>query len=525
MPPFVRTALLGAASLAATAASVHAAPAVVTSGSLVDAGSDGRMVLTYDKLVDRQSGASDDLTFFKSRGVDLADTARKALITPTETTGDRSLTLYNLERTGANDLLLAANRGPDGTPVPWGGNAKLVRNGQTVVFDTAEPTPRIIAFTFGEPSGTVLLTGAQLVDASEDGKVITYRRELPAESRPSGQAMIGGDRAGLVGTAVGYLVRGQEPRIVAKSKLVQSYVVGYETGACGARSTEWTSVNPSGLTISQRGDGSYALYLSAWRATDPYGSTRTLERVTATGTTPLADAGNPAGQIDLFADPVSGAYALVKTTKSNGPVLNTPTLVGADGAIRALGTVPVPGAGGSYDDSGFYTRIVPIGSGTGAIYSASPVTRDSFLSRPTVYVNEGAPLGAPSGATAWLTLPRTGDVVDTNSIRTDITWEQCDDAPVAGTIADYLAFAPRTTGNSAGSLTLTTGPEGFIEAISLRATISWLGLPLWRGTLERDGVLRLPAIPAGFGGFKVTAAVKLYDGTVLTQSAPLRRTR
>lgn len=527
MTAFPRSLVASAALLAAAAAPASAAPALVTEGSLVDAGSDGRMVLTTDRLIDRQTGASDDLTYFSGRGVDVADTARKALYETTSPSGERSLTLYNLERSGANDLLISANIGPDRMPVPWGGHAKLVRNGAAVIFDTAESTPRIIEFTFGSGAAVVRVSGATLLDASEDGTLVTYRRQLAAVSRPAGQVGLTGDRADIGGSSVGYQLSGQAPRIAATTTAVQSYVTGFGAGACDTRLTEWRTSTPTNLQVSQRGDGTYALYLSSQVSTSSYDSHGVIERLTAAGTSALADAGNPSRRVELFPDPVSGAYALVTTAKPNGPVLNTPSFVAADGTARALGVIPVPGAGGSYDDSGFYTRLVAIGGGASVIYGAVPVTRDSSLARPTVYATDGAAPTGDNPQTAWLTLPRSGDATDAATSTPDVTWAQCEDAPaaVAGAFGDYATFASQTTGNSAGALAFTTAPVGLIAATSVKASITWLGLPLWSRTLSHDGTIRLPAIPAGLGGLRGTAVITLADGTVLRASTVLRRAR
>ncbi|MBO9531393.1 MAG: hypothetical protein J7513_00260 [Solirubrobacteraceae bacterium] len=528
MSAFRRSLLASAALLGATSTAASAAPAVLTQGSLVDAGSDGRMVLTTDRLIDRQSGAIDDFTGLGLTPLDLASSSRRVLLSRPNADGTTSLTRYDLERTSGSVLWLDANIGPGNTSVPWGGHAKLVRDGAAVVFDTAEPTPRIIEFAFGAPGGGVVrMTGATLLDASEDGRVITYRRELPVQRRPAGQAPLPQDRE-IGGAAVGYQVTGEAPRIVAASTAVQSYVEGLDTGACELRTAEWHATTPTGLQVSQDGTrNAYALYLRTAHADTSYGSYDVVSRVTGGGLSTLADAGNPSRRVELFPDPISGAYGLVTTAKPNGPVLNTPQLVGADGAARALGVVPVPGPGGSYDDSGFYTRIVPTGRGASAIYGAVPVTRDPSLSRPTIYVNSGDALSADNPLSAWLDLPRAADRPDGAAIATDVTWAQCDEAPapVAGTFDDYARFTLRATGNSAGTLWFTAAPDGVIAASSLKASISWLGLQLWSRTLTRDGVIRLPAIPAGISGLRGTAMFTLADGAVLRASTPLRRTR
>jgi hypothetical protein len=98
-------------------------------------------------------------------------------------------------------------------------------------------------------------------------------------------------------------------------------------------------------------------------------------------------------------------------------------------------------------------------------------------------------------------------------------------APVAGVFADYASIVPAAVGNSAGTVTLKAAPANKLPLASAKIAVSWRGMQTWSRTATAPGAVALPSIPVGVAGFKVTVTVKLADGTTLTSSAALRRTR
>ncbi len=515
---FLRGAVVGAVALTAVVTPAQAAPVLLGAPSATtDATSDGRYVLVAGGVLDRTTGAT--LPLGTGTPLALADRAPRVLVD----TGS-GLVVRDL----AAGTEQAASVDTDGKPVAVSATrASLVSNGQTVVFTTLEATPRVIERNLSTNVSSVRLTGATLSDASEDGTLITFTKPLAAQTRAPGSASVPGEPASVGGSAVGYQQRGQASRIVETSTWTQTFIPGFDTGACSERVAEAATSTPVALNVSQDGQGRYAFYVTRIVASGSEigrGGHSVIDRVTGTGTTLLADAGNPSVRDQLAVDPVSGAYALIHTTHGSSPLFNEPRLVAQDGSLRELGVTPVDGPGGTFNETAFYTAAVPIKAGAGAVYSASPNTADSFKRRPGTYVNEGAAPGATAG-TPWLTLPRSVDAVDGPAVKPAVSWANCGAVAAPATIADYAAVTLKTTGNSAGSVAVTTSPAGKTRATSVTATVSWLGLTLATRRATADTTLKLPAIPVGLPGVKLTLVVKLASGESLRSVTALRRTR
>jgi hypothetical protein len=512
-------AALALAALAAPSAAT-AAPVKITDGTFVDTSSDGRYVLTATTIIDRATG-TDWAIGGSAPAIALADHSRRVLVDYGTSLGG-----FNPDSSSPKTFAFAVPTVVDGKDAQPG-HAEFVKNGTVVIFDTKESTPRIISYDITTNETTVLMTGATLTDASEDGQVIGFRKELPNLTAPSNVAPItfGGPVIGA--SAVGYLVAGQAPRVVATSSWKHEYRPGNDTGECSSRIADLTGETPTGLRISQDGTGRYALYVTK-AVVGPGDALRqghgVVERITLDGSTTIADAAIPPNRIDFTNDPVSGAYGTINTPKTTIPPVNTAGVTADDGTLRATGVLPVDGPGGTWDDSAYYTGIVPVNAGAAAIYTGYPRTRDASLSRPTTFVNEGAAVGAST--TPWLSLPRTGDAPLTAATKGTATWALCDDAPAVGTIGDYAAIALTPTGNSAGKVTVTLAPDGFVAAKAAQLKITWFGIPVWSKTIRTSGTVALPSIPARIGGFKLTVAVVPADGSAtLSQSTALRRTR
>lgn len=515
---FLRGALLSAGALVAATAPAQASPVLLGSPAAVtDASSDGRYVLLDDGVLDRTTSTT--LPLGAGTPVALADRAPRVLVN----TGT-GLVVRDLA-TGTEQV---ANVDPSGATVAPSQfiAAELVDNGRVVVFTTGEATPRIIERNLATETSTVRLTGATQLDVSEDGQIVTYRRELASVTRPAGVTPAPNTPSSVGGTAVGYQQRGQAPRIVERSTWTQKLVPNPGVSTCSERRAEETTTTPWALQISQNGAGKYALYVTRTRALGPawgYSSVIT-DRVTETGTILLTDSGNPSVRDDFQADPVSGAYTLIHTTHGAMNRWNVATLVSQDGTGRTLRVLPVTGPGGTFDESSLTVEALPINGGAGVVYRAAPNTADQFLGRPNIYIDEAGPAG-PSVGTPWLTLPRPGDVVDTAEVRPDVTWADCGLVAAPATIADYAALTLRTTGNSAGSVAVTIAPAGKAKAKSVTATVSWLGLPFSVRRVTTDTTIKLPGIPVGIGGFKLTLVATLDNGQTVRSGTALRRTR
>ncbi len=204
--------LLLAAAVAAPA-SASAAPVRLADRGLVDVSSDGRFVLLDDgQVVDRRGDAG--LPGSTATPLALAD---RAAVVLERTPGGQ------LQVRGAGGEPQLVNLGPDNLAVP-AGPAKLVRNGQAVIFQTTQSPVRIIERDLETSTSTVRAEGRSLLDASEDGRIITWIRQVTAAVPPPGRVVAPGAPAGVTanGTAVGYTVDDQAPRTVGVSSWTQS---------------------------------------------------------------------------------------------------------------------------------------------------------------------------------------------------------------------------------------------------------------------------------------------------------------
>lgn len=498
--------------LATSAAAASASPTRVKNQGFVDVSSNGRYVLTSDGAITDRTTDSTVLPIGTGSPLDLANDAPISL----ESASGAGLVV----RSPANPDGTFVSIGPSGTGVPISGTARLVRNGTAVIFATTERPTRIIERDLTTGTSTVRLTGATLLDASEDGKVITWQRSTGEITRPAGSAPIPGDpTAGTTGVAVGYQVAGAEPRVVDVTHYAQQRL-GNPSTTCpeqvGANVT-----TPVSLDVSQDGAAArYTLVLgtafkSAWY---PFTSHQ-YSRLTSSGD-PLVIATDDTqtSVAHVTTDPVSGAYTVVTDNHGSYPTYNVAKVVGDDGTSHALAIAPTD----TPNTAALFTTAAPFARGAGAAFTAIPAVG----TQSGTWLDDG--FGAVgTSTTPWLGLPREGDAVDSAATKADTAFISCGvvTAPVAGTIADYAPLTVKTTGNSAGSIAFTKAPAGKIAAKSLTVSVSWFGLQLSTRTTTTDGTVTLPAIVPGVSGFKATERVTLTNGTVVSASTALRRTR
>lgn len=504
----VRGASTAAVLTLALAGTASATPTFVHSDGMIDVSSDGRYVLSANgELRDRSGAGVGQLPMGIRTPVDLADRAPIALESDFNT---GTLWVHDKDH-GA----VVVNIGPNGTSVPTTGTGRLVRNGTAVIFATTERPTRIIERDLTTGTSTVRLSGATLLDASEDGQVITWQRAIGTIARTSGTPIPGDPTSGHTAVAVGYQVAGSAPRVVDVTHYKQVRT-GNPEPVCpemvGADETI-----PTSLDISQ--DGSSARYSLV------LGTTRSLwwypfradawKRLTDGGPVQIASDDTQTTVAHVTTDPVSGAFTVITDNHGSYPNYNQAALIGDDGSSSPLTVAPA----GSTDTAALYLKAVPFNRGGGVAYSA--LTRAGVSSG--TWVDEPAAAGAST--TPWTTLPRSSDPVDGPSTTPDATFITCPPTVVDGTIADYAPLALKTTGSSAGTITFTPAPAGKTTATSLTATVSWFGIKLWSRSATTAGTITLPAIFPGLAGFKATETVKLTNGTVLTSSTALRRTR
>jgi hypothetical protein len=515
MSALLRGAIAGAALLTLSAGTAHAAPALLSTGSpLIDASADGRYVLIGQNVLDRTTGAT--LPVGTGTPLDLASHAPRVLV-------DTGAKLVVRDLAAGTEVQV--NLLPTGEPVGYA-RAELAKNGNAVFFGTTETTPRIIVRNRSTNSNTVRAEGVTFQHVSEDGDVVTWSKQLPEARRPANLATPSGGRASLPVTAVGYVAAGGRKHVVATSQWTETLGPDFlETGDCTQRNAELVGEVPTDLRVSQD-EGASVLWLTkrAFSAGDQFLQGHTLiQRVTTTGVETLRDGVIPPTQEALFTDPETGSYALVETTKASAPRSNVAQLVAQDGTLRPLGVEPIAGPGGTFDTTAFYGKVVPINGGAGAIYQATPSTRDASLARPAVYVNEGEAPGA-SAATHKLILPREVDAELSSATTGAVAWAACTPNTTVGTIDDYTAFEAPNPSTPNGKVVLFGSPDGLLTARSVKVTVSWYGLPVWtRSATAETGVVFLPQVPKGLAGFKVTSQVTLTNGTKLSTSWALRR--
>lgn len=495
----LRAAVLGAILAAAGAGTASASTNLVSHEQLIDATSDGKLFLLGDGSVLDNAAQAAVLPASTRTPVDLADRAP-----------------VSLEKTDAGALYLRTTAAPagaaigideKGASVPVA-TARLVRNGAAVIFGTSEATPRIIERDLATGQSTVRLMGASLLDASEDGNVVTWLRHLPSVSRPAGAAL-SGDPAPLEGDAVGYQLKGTAPRVVDTTHYTQR--PSGQSGTCPT----WVNglrLTPYMLAVSQDGDGGrYTLMLGGYQWSDSYPfRSANYSRILETGSTLLVHSDGQVFWSWVTTDPHSGAY-VTYTNAHFAQGYNTAVLTADDGTTQRIGPSYVA------DAIPFARGEAIAATGAELVYNRPP-----WEAVVGTWFTDGLPAVGES-TTPWLTLPRASDPVDGPATKVDASWEIC--AGVPGVAADYAPITLATAGSAAGKVGVALTPIGKVPAKAVSATVSWFGIPLWSRTAKSTGSLSLPSIPAGLAGFKLTVKITLTNGTVLSEAATLRRTR
>jgi hypothetical protein len=500
----------GIASLALSAVLAVPADAAITQIStepIADASSDGSRVLFADGSVLNRSTGATELGPSKAPTIDLASGSATTL------TLDNSALFV---RTPAQPDGTFVSIGTQGVSVP-AAKGILVRDGRAVVFQTTESPSRILLRDLQAGTTTELLGRAALLDASEDGQLITWLRQVEAKPRTAGQPLDSdpGTATGR-GQAVGYTLGGAS-RIVAKTKLTQR-IVG-EAPATGCPTvTELDRTTPTNLRISQDGAGKYALFLStAYQRGGGYPfASGTDGHLTPTGA--LAESTSNGQTTSTFTrvDPESGAWTSVLSDRANGaPLVNRVQLNAPSGQAFSFLNV---GQTGTTDPVGAYDTVIPVNRGAAAIYNfrARSVNAPSDAGS---FIRDGFTPG--TDATQWLTLPRAVDAPNDAGATVDADYLVCGApaGPVAGTFNDYVQ-----AGSRIAWLGLNFAPEGKLAVSSARIELRWYGLTIWTRTVSRSGYVSLPKLPSYVPGFKVTTTLKLADGTRIVESLPVSPT-
>lgn len=506
----LRAAVLGAVVSAAGPALATAAPVRVSPSGVLDASSDGQLLLLRNgSVLDRTTGAT-ALVADPDQNLDLA------LRSPI--TLQRSLDGYIYVRDAVLEALGSVD--PSGVPVT-ATSAVLVRDGRGVVFTTAGATPTIIERDMVTNTSTVRVTNATLLDASEDGKVITFSRALPAIARPSGAAISGQPSSPIPSLALGYQVAGGAPRLVDQTRYAERASGATENGCPTSVVGELRQVVD--LQVSQEGAAGGRYVLTEQTTNSSQGGalfSRTFTRLGAGEATQLYRTDPSIGSAVLTTDPVSGAYVITTSPRASAGT-SSARMTADDGRTF---TLPVPSAGVPARSTPLYQNVVPFSRGAGAAADVQiyAMPQGPFPESSGAWVDDA--LGAVGASTTpWASLPREGDGVLPASLASDQTWVTCDGVP--GAPADYAAIQVATTGNSAGTVGVRLTPVGKVPAKVVSATVTWYGLPIWSRTAKADATLRLPAILPNVPGYRVDAKITLASGTVLTESAALRRTR
>lgn len=512
----LRAAILGALFLATSPTLAAAAPVRVNASGVLDASTDGHLLLLRDgSVVDRQTGAV-RLLADPDQNLDLAADSLATL----QRSADGYLFLRTLLPDGSGfERLVSAS--PAGLPIR-ATTAVLARDATTVFFTTAGPSPSIIERDLTTDTSTVRLTNATLLDASEDGRVITFSRALPAIQRPAGAAIVGDPGAPIPSLAIGYQVAGGAPRLIDQTRYAQQASGSIEQGCPTSVSSALT--RPLDLHVSQDGDGGRYVLTQVSTSSSKGGAltSTTFTRLGANGEQVIGTTdGQSTGAATITTDPVSGAYVLTVSPRLSGWI-SSARMTTDDGRSFAL-PVPAP-AGAPVSATTQYVNVVPFSRGAGA---ASDLRIWAMPAGPLEQYSGAwvdADLGEVGPTTAaWAELPRAGDAVLAADLASDQTWVTC--PGVVGAPADYAAIQPMTTGNSAGTIAVRRSPYGKVPATRVTATVRWYGLPIWTRRVTADATLRLPALLPGVPGFAASVTITLTDGTVLTESAALRRTR
>ncbi len=503
----LRAVVLGATVAATSPVAALAAPARVSEQPVVDVSADGRLLLLANaSLIDRVTGDVVIAPQVGKQPLDLAADGPTMLVRAS----DGTLAAISPELGGGatsepvsydERSMLVATSGP----------AQFGRDARTVLFTTGSATPRILEYRVGAGPATVRATGATLADASSDGRVVSWSRPLAGVPLPGA--------AGTVNArAVGYQVIGQAPRVVDVTRVATA------AGACDAIDV----TQPGDLQVSQTGaEGGAYLFTtstSSSRVGTPL-STLTFTRIGAGSAQVLQQLGSSQyGPSEIFTDPRSSAAILVVSPRIGGGVSNSATLISDDG-IRTTLSVPKPDG-----TSSSFGRALPLLRGAGfaaeVTVSASPLPSGARPELSGTWVDDAVRGTVGPSAGAFTALPREGDAIDGAGTAAAVNLGTCPPAtPVAGAPSEYAPITLRTTGRSAGAVGVVLAPAGRIAAASVTATVGWYGLRVFSRAATADGTITLPQIPVGLPGFRLTVRIVLTDGTVLTESAALRRTR
>lgn len=495
--------LIGTA-LALGAVTAPAAGAVTSTrlvdGRLIDATSDGRYVLyesaTGPQLLDRTAGT----TLPVPAGAEqLADRAPRILI--------RDGSAFRVLDVAAGFTVLATL--DEQTNVVPATKAELVRDGRSVIFETGTGEARRTLERKLDTATTVeRLRGAEFLHASEDARVITWKRPLPPAQRPAGTIPLPDDPAGGVpGTAVGYRVEDQAPRVVRTTSWMQ-FPDG-PIGSCTGTRYRGMANEPTDLQISQNGaEPRYAMWLRVRSDRAWFGRPSVednLFRIDEGNEPQVFGADLTIGsRYAVTPDPVSGSLGFQTTS----------------GADRAFGTLADPRqsfglAIGGESNAGFGPAVVPIEGGAGALADAAPAG-----AARGVYAFGIEPADRDPQAPArvrFTELPRERDAVDGPTQRAEVLYQEC---LFVGALSDYAKVSP--AGRGALTVQYNPAPEGKRASARLNATVSWYGITLWSRTFIYPGSFTTPAVPSGIPGFKLTLRAAPYESAPLTASYPIR---
>lgn len=509
----LRAAALGAVLLASPTIAA-AEPVRVNPSGVLDASVDGQRLLLRDgSVIDRQTGDA-ELVADPDRNLDLASHALASL----QRSADGYLFVRSLQPDGSGlERLVSVD--PAGLPIR-ATSAVLARDAKTVFFTTAGAAPRIIERDLTTDTSTVRMTNASLLDASEDGQVITFSRELPPIARPSGAAIVGQPAVPLPSRAIGYQVAGSAPRLVDQTHYAQR-ASGEIVGGCPTSVTDQLR-QVVDLQVSQDGEGGQYMLTKVSTDTTKGGalSPTIVTRLGAGAATDVYRSDQATGNVAVTTDPVSGAYVLNISPRLSGWI-SSARMTADDGRTVAL---PAPSTSVPAGATAQYLNVIPFSRGAGAaselrIWSMPTGPLDD---RSGAWVDDALGEVGPS-TTPWTELPNASDPLLTAGLATDQRWVTC--AGIVGTPADYAPIQVVTTGNSAGSVAVKTTPYGKVPAVRVTATVRWYGLPIWQRTATAPTTLRLPALLPGMPGYSADVKITLTDGTVLNESVGLRRTR
>lgn len=495
-------AALAAALLLAVPTSAQADSfAKLADGHLIDASSDGRYVLYSDAsgrhVVDRTAGT---ITAVPAGAEQLADRSPRVLVD----TG-----------TGYAVLDLAAGTTTPATVDTTGATvssdrAVLVRDGRDVIFSTGTgAATRILDRDLQAGTTRLRLSGYDLLDASEDDRVITWRRQLAPAQRPANTRPTTTDPAGgAAGQAVGYAVDGSAPRVLRRTQW-REVDYGATPGTCQQRAYTITSEEFLSLQVQQDATNGRYAFLLATRNINPQipHEQTTWSTIDATGDRAFLVGEQGYSYASSIVDPVSGAYSQVYGY-ADGVIRGHGILFPDDGHDR---DVHIPGPG-EQNDLNSAQSVIPTDRGASAIVES---TNPAGTSEVHAFAS-----GETNGPTQreWITAPRTTDTLDSPSLTPAAEWINC---PNPGVFSDYVTFAPNPGRSRTVAVTMQYPPLGIIPQSYVRANVTWLGLTVWTRTFTKPGTFNTPALPQGLGGFDLRVWVYLDGGGVVAGSRTL----